>query len=188
MTTHRQRWEVLSSQQLLDASPWFRAYQEHVRLPNGIEIVDYYRIDLLSYTKVFALTSDQQVVMIEQYRHGPQVVSLELPAGGLETEGEMQNPLLSAQRELLEETGMVAVEWRPLGRFFMDGNRGCGWAHGFLALGAKLQQAPALDTTELMVTRLIPLDEVREMWLNGHISSVSSVALIGLALGHLETS
>lgn len=179
----QQAWEVLSATLLLDSAPWLRVSREHVRLPNGVEIEDFYRVDIPAYVKIFALTPDQKVVMVENYRHGPQLVSLELPAGKIEPD---KTPLETAQRELLEETGMVAADWMALQDCYIDGNRGCGWVYGFLARHATYRQPPELEETEILQVVLTPVAELRQWWQQGKIKSVSSVALIGLALAHLE--
>ncbi len=70
---------------------------------------------------MFAQTDKGAVVMARHYKHGPRHVILSLPAGHLEP-GEQ--PLDSAKRELLEETGFVAddKDWRSLGSFVVSGN------------------------------------------------------------------
>lgn len=176
-------WEVLSSRLLLDASPWVRVFGEHVRLPNGYEIGDYYRVTMPDWAQVFAVTADGWVTMIEHYKHGASVVSLELPAGYLEP-GEP--PEEAARRELLEETGMEADIWRSMGSYFVDGNRGCGWTHAFLALEARQIAQPHLEESEIIVSRRMTLDEVRAAWRGGRIHNVATIAAVGLALALLE--
>jgi ADP-ribose pyrophosphatase len=176
-------WTVLSARVLLDCPPWLRVEQEHVRLPNGHEIIDYYRIAMPSWAQIFALTGDGRVAMIEHYKHGDERVSLELPAGYLEG-GEP--PEQAARRELLEETGLEADDWQFLGRYFIDGNRGCGATYIFLAQGARQVAPPNLEISEIMNQRGLTLPEVRAAWRGGQIHNVSTVAAIGLALAALE--
>lgn len=184
LLSHQQAWEILSQTVLVDGSPWLKVSVEHVRLPNGVEINGFYRVDIPDYVKVFAVTDDGQVVINENYRHGPQTLSIELPAGMIDKN---TTPLENAQRELLEETGMIAREWHYLGRYFVDGNRGCGWMHAFLAQGATYHQPPELESTELIQSCLIPLAQVREWWLTGKIQSAITIAVVGLAMAHLQS-
>lgn len=177
-------WEIIERRQVLDASPWLRVYEEHVRLPNGYEITDFHRLEAPNYVKIFAMTPDQQVILIEHYKHGPQKVSLELPAGGVEAHE--TDPLAAAKRELLEETGMVAEAWQTLGKCYIDGNRGVGWMYAFLATGVTQSQAPMPDPSELQIIHLYSLEKLRELWQNGHVEHVASVAVIGWALAKLS--
>jgi ADP-ribose diphosphatase len=177
-------WEVLETHNLLDCSPWFTVRQESVRLEDGQTIVpNFYIIDALSYAMVFALTPDQQVVLVEQYKHAAGRRVFELPAGYV-TPGEA--PLECAQRELLEETGMAAPEWKPLGTFIQDGNRGCGTCFAFLARGAKQVATPDSGDLQRQVVHLFDLPTLRDFWLSGGLSVVGSVAIIGLGLAALQ--
>jgi ADP-ribose pyrophosphatase len=175
-------WRVLESTELINRLPWLRVSAEHVRLPNGHEIPDFYRVELPEWAQVFAVTDDGRVAMIEHYKHGPGVVSLELPAGYLEP-GE--DPEAAARRELREETGLTSDSWRYLGRYFIDGNRGCGASHIFLVQGARQVGAPQLEESEMITQRRLALDEVRAAWRDGTITNMSTVGAVGLALAIL---
>lgn len=177
-------WQVLK-QTVLYESQWLRLLMEHVRLPNRVEIEDFYRIEMIPYVMMFAVDREGCVAMVEHYKHGPQLVSLELPAGYIENE----NPLETAKRELLEETGLVSEEWVYLGKFFKDGNRGCGWVNGFLARNAEHTNQLHHEATEIMTIHFKPLDDVYNLWCQGNISNVSSLGIIGrslLELGYLQ--
>lgn len=173
------RWDVLHQQLLYDASPWLKLSSEHVRLPNGVEIPDFYRIDMASYVIIFAVDTQDRVAMVEHYKHGPQQVSMELPAGYIEPG---DDPLASAQRELQEEAGMVSDAWSSLGSYFIDGNRGCGWMHAFLARHARITGQTAYEPTELIQLHFKPLDAVYNLWQAGQITNATAMAVIGRAL------
>lgn len=176
-------WQTLAAETLLDRAPWLTVSVEHVRLPNGHEIADFHRIDMPDWAQVFAITGDQHVVMIEHYKHGPQMTSLDLPAGYLDP-GE--DPLVAARRELREETGLEADHWHALGKYFIDGNRGCGSSHLFLATGARQVAPPNLEASEIITPLRLTLDEVRAAFLGGRITNLATIAAVGLALATLE--
>jgi ADP-ribose pyrophosphatase len=176
-------WDVLSSKELLACPPWLRVSAEHVRLPNGHEISDFYRIEMPEWAQVFSVSDDGRVPMVEHYKHGVHMVSLELPAGYLDP-GE--SPEACARRELREETGVEASDWRYLGRYFVDGNRGCGASHVFLARHAHLVAAPEREASEIMALHWLALDDVRAAWLGGRIHNMSTIGAVGLALAMLE--
>lgn len=181
MTHHP--WEVLKSTVIHDALPWVKLSSEHVRLPNGVEIQDFYRVEIHSYVTLFPVRADGQVALVEHYKHGPQVISLELPAGYIDA-GE--TPLEAAQRELAEETGLVSEDWMDLGRYFIDGNRGGGWSYGFLARNAYQAGQPQPEDTELMTIHYKSLEDVYRLWRANHIMNAVAMGLIGRCLLELD--
>lgn len=171
-------WRTLSRKLAFDASPWVRHWVEKVELPNGIIADDFHTIELRDFAIVLALTSDGLVIGERHYRHGVGEVCFVLPAGYVEP-GEA--PLAAAQRELLEETGYRADDWLSLGSFVVDGNRGCGRMHAFLARGAHEVQPQDLDSMEEIHVDLIPLDAVLMMLSKGEIKTLATAAALGLA-------
>src|SRR5438874_1514598 len=117
---------MVSSRTLFEMPGRIRVDAEAVRLPDGRVIDDYLQVRMGSFSVVYAETDDESVVCLRQYKHGPKCVSLTLPAGHLDA-GE--SPIEAAKRELLEETGFEAQEYRLLGSFVVNGNQGCGTAH-----------------------------------------------------------
>lgn len=173
------RWETLARREVVDARPWVRVWADDLRLPDGRVIQGFATIELPDYAVVVALTPGGDVVIERNYKHGPRRVCLNLPAGYLEP-GEA--PLAAAQRELLEETGYVADEWVPLGRFTTDGNRGCGTASLFLARGARQVAPPQAHDLEVLTIDLLPLDELAQTVRRGEVAILSIAAAIGLAV------
>jgi 8-oxo-dGDP phosphatase len=91
--------------------PVFSVVCDNVRMPDGtVARRDYTRHR--DAVAVVALTDDRKVVLIRQYRHPLGTAIWELPAGLLDVDGEPA--LLAAQRELAEETDLVAESWSEL--------------------------------------------------------------------------
>ena len=122
MSYKHQKWQVLTKKSILVKKPWFEVFRESVRLPDGKVISEYYGIEMPHYTAVFAVTEDQKIIVLRCYRHAIGEITLTMPGGMIE-EGE--SPLEGVKRELLEETGFVAKEWKPLGTFVGYPTRGC---------------------------------------------------------------
>ena len=177
-------WQVLQTRPLCDRPPWLSLWEEDVRLPSGVLITGYLRMTGRDYAMAFALTLDGRVPLVCQYKHGVGEPVYDLPAGYLD--GPSEPPLAAAQRELREETGLVAPHWEALGAMPIDTNRGDTRAHPFLARGARLAGPPALDASEEIEVSYHSPGELREMVRRGEIVSLASVAAIMLALDRLD--
>lgn len=138
-------------------------------------------IEAVDWVNVIAVTPDDRVVLVRQYRAGSDSICLEIP-GGMVDAGE--SPLEAAVRELEEETGFTATRWKPLGTVLpnpaIQGNR----LHSFLALGAARTASQRLDTSEVIAIDVVPLAEVQEMLRDGRIDH----ALVVDAFAHLAFS
>ncbi|MEJ7596901.1 MAG: NUDIX hydrolase [Kofleriaceae bacterium] len=143
-------------------------------------------IECVDWVNVIALTRDDQVVLIRQFRPGTGKVCLEIP-GGMVDPGE--EPDVAAARELAEETGYSAERWRLLGKVAPNPAIQNNYLHSYLALDAEPTGAPRPDGNEVIALELAPLSEVREMLRDGRIDHalvVDAFAHLALALGPLR--
>jgi 8-oxo-dGTP pyrophosphatase MutT (NUDIX family) len=104
-----------------------------------------------------ALTPEREIVLIEEYRHGVERLSVELPCGTPDDENE--DVLAATKRELLEETGYAAEEWHALGSSTANTARQNNRVHAFLALDARKVADQALDPGEVIRTHVVPWDK-----------------------------
>lgn len=149
-------WQRVSSEQVADCRV-FRVRRDLSQSPRDKSQHDFYCIEAPDWVNIIPLTANDEVVMIEQYRHGTGEVTLEIP-GGMVDEGE--SPRESAARELLEETGYLAAKTIELGRARPNPAIQDNWIHLFLAPDASYTRAPQFDTTEHTVVRLVPLAQI----------------------------
>ncbi len=179
MKDHRLKpWQVLDSREVFQAPPYIRVFRQKVRLPNGRVVDDYHQIRLTDFVMVVASTPDGRVLIERQYKHGIGEVTLVVPAGTL-SPGE--EPLAAAQRELLEETGYTAEDWRLVGSFVTHGNYGCAKAHVFVAQRAQAVARPDSGDLEDMEILLLRPEELYEALRSGRVHSLSAAAAIALA-------
>ena len=159
--------------------PWVEVYTDTVELPDGRVRERFHHVVLPEFAITVAVTPDDRFVMVREYKHGPASVCLNAPAGGL-ARGE--DPLDGARRELLEETGYAADDWRTLGSFVIDGSTGCGRGHVFLARGARPVAAPRLDDFEEIDVVLLDEPRLRAALTSGEVVMMPTACAIGLAL------
>jgi 8-oxo-dGTP pyrophosphatase MutT (NUDIX family) len=170
-------WEIITDTALVSRT-WLEVREQRVRLANGNEIEQFHLINGPHWTAVLCLTTDLQVVLVRQYRHGFGGASLELPAGVIEPS---EAPIDAARRELLEESGFEAAAIEPLLSTAPEPSRSSTRAHFFFASGARPVAAQQLDHSEDMVVVLVPVSELLELIDHGHIVHAAHIAAILLA-------
>ena len=179
MSFDNQKWNSLTKESILVKKPWFEVFREEIRLPDGKVVPEYYEIEMPHYTAVFAVTVEQQIMVLRCYRHAIGEVTLTMPGGMIE-DGE--SPLEGIQREFLEETGYVAKDWKSLGSFIGNSTRGCGTYHLFFATEAESVQKPDSGDLEELELLLWSPEEVEQAIDGGQAKSlgVASMLLLGL--------
>lgn len=167
---------------------WIRVIEDEVVRPDGETGI--YGVVEMAHPAAFvvALTDDDEVLLVTVDRHTVGE-TVEVPAGG--TDGE--DPLVAAQRELAEETGYEASDWREIGRMTALNGIARAVEHVFLATGLR----PAGDAGASHETRLeegissvgaVPWAETMRMVRDGEIDDGETVAALmyaALALGRL---
>lgn len=169
-------WKILSSRYV---HPRFRA--DTVELANG-KTFEPFVFEFRDWANVLALTKNNEAVLVKQYRHGVQEISLELP-GGVVDDGE--NPLEGAKRELLEETGYRAGQIIEVGKFYPNPAIQQNTLYCYLATNAEWVGEQHLDESEEIEVVLVPLDELVEMVKQGRIMHALNVAVLFQALAYL---
>ncbi len=167
-------WDVLSTRVLLDRR-WLRVHEQRVALPNGAVIEEFHLLDSPDWVGVLALTAQQEMVMVDQYRHGIGRVSRELPAGVVDA-GE--TPALAARRELLEETGYLADDLIPLFVVAPEPHRSSHYGHFYVARNVRFTGVATPEPSEVLEVHVRPVAEVVEDALGGRIIHAAHTAAI----------
>lgn len=151
--------------------------RDHIRLPSGRIINDYYRIEAPDGVIVHATGRDGRILMERHYKQSVGRVILTSPAGGINP-GE--TPLAAAKRELLEETGYAAGQWKYGGAFGIDGTRGICKAHIFLAEDLCIEADPHLDDMENHELVFLSMDEIISAFENMEIVLIPDLAILAM--------
>ena len=178
-------WNTLARQVVFqpDGGRYLTVEQHAVELPDGQVIDDWMWLDTPDFINVVLETEDGRFVCFRQTKYAAAGPTLGVVGGYIEL-GE--DPLAAAQREVLEETGYVATEWHALGNYAVDGNRGAGRAHFFLARGGRWQQPIDADDLEEQELLLLTRDELLQAALGDACDVLPWIANITLALLKLE--
>jgi 8-oxo-dGTP pyrophosphatase MutT (NUDIX family) len=152
-----QPWQKVESKALGD----FRVFTLRVDKkisPRTAVPHDFYVIDSVPWVNVVATTGDNELVMIEQFRHGTNTVELEIP-GGIMDKGD-GDPVATGARELREETGYEGQNARLLGEVFPNPAIMSNTCYTILIEHCALKHPTQWDSGEDILTRLVPVAEI----------------------------
>ena len=174
-----QPWKKISSKPVGD----FRIFKIRSDLcinPRTGREHDFYILDSVNWVNVIALTPDQKMIMIRQYRHGSGTVELEIP-GGMMDPGET-DPVATAVRELREETGYEGENARLLGRIHSNPAILSNTTFTVLIENCRLKHDVEFDSGEDLATQLVPVAEIPQLVADESIGH----SLVVVALYHFE--
>jgi ADP-ribose pyrophosphatase len=141
---------------------------------------EFFIIDSVNWVNVIALTPDHHMVLVEQYRQGSDTVELEIPGGMMDAADGA--PEATGIRELREETGYTGERPQLIGQVFPNPAIMDNTCFTILVENCRLTAATHFDQTEDLITKLVPMDEVRALVASGKIRH----SLVVAALFHFE--
>ncbi len=161
---------------------WLSVEEHSVQLPDGRVIAPWPWVVSSDFVLVLAITQDERFLIFRQTKYAVDVMVNQdtlAPVGGyLEPD---EDPKLAARRELQEETGYRCQDLIHLSSTVVDGNRGGGMGHLYLATGAKFEEKIESDDLEEQDLLLMSRDEL-EAALDANEFRVGVWALV-VALG-----
>ncbi|MDN6695573.1 MAG: NUDIX hydrolase, partial [Corynebacterium casei] len=168
--------KVLSSELLLDA-PIVAVRQDKLAMPND-QVAFREVIEHMGAVAVVAINENNEIAMVNQYRHSVKRRLWEIPAGLLDIKDESE--ILGAQRELVEEAGLEAAEWSVLTDLVTSPGFCEESARVFLAQGLTRVERPEAfgDEEADMDFAWVDLDDAVAKVLNGEINN--SIAVAGI--------
>ncbi len=149
-------WELLESKKVFD-SPYVEVFQDKLKKGNGETIDDFYSIKRKSWVAIAALTNENSLPLISQYKNGIKDVIWSLPAGLVDKD---EAPIKAAERELLEETGFTSDSFIDFGMFAASPGGITEKAGLYLAKNARKVAEQKLDSDEEIEVKLFALDEL----------------------------
>ena len=166
MNKQPETWKRVASEKVADCRI-FRVRQDVCRRESDGFEANFFCLENPDWVNVIALTRENEVILIEQFRHGIEQITLEIP-GGMVDDGE--KPQMAAQRELLEETGFSSNEFILLGKSHPNPAINNNLVYHYLAVDCEKTQETSFDDHESVVTKLVSLDNVDELVAKGEIT------------------
>ena len=133
-------------------------------------------LDCVNWVNVVAVTAEQQLVMIEQYRHGSGTVELEIPGGMLDA-GDVSAEAAGV-RELREETGYEGQNPQLIGEVFPNPAIMSNTCFTVMVENCRCIHPVEFDHGEDLLTRLVPVSQIPELVAGGKIRH--SLVVVGL--------
>jgi len=172
-TEDKVSWTKLS-EKLVRTSPYYIQAEKQYRLPNGkhkTAFVGNHRPFVIG----LALTKNKEVILVKEYRPGPEKLMLDLPSGSIE-EGE--DPIEAMRRELREETGWLGTP--ELVNVTHTGPYSNQMRHTFVVHDCVKVGPQELDHDEFIEVVVMPLEEFYEKWVATGVTTNGSAVLFCL--------
>ncbi|WP_414587680.1 NUDIX hydrolase [Scytonema sp. PCC 10023] len=138
-------WQVIGSKTTYEDA-WLKVQSDCCLTKSGKVIEPYHVLQYPTWVNVVALTSDTEILLVRQYRHGVARILTELPSGAVESSDE--NPEAAIRRELMEETGFTGGEFFQIGCTYANPANHNNLVWSFLAINIQLTQELKLDFNE----------------------------------------
>lgn len=172
------KWEKLSSRYLV-REKWATLRVDTCKLQNGTVKDDYYVLEYPDWANAVALTTDNKIIMVRQYRHGADLVSLEIP-GGVIDPGE--KPEDGIKRELLEETGYSFDHCELIATLYPNPATSNNRTFTYLLTGGVKTHTQHLDEHEILNVEEYTIEEAKALLEDNQIAQAlhSSALFYGL--------
>jgi 8-oxo-dGTP pyrophosphatase MutT (NUDIX family) len=166
-------WAIRSARTVYE-NPWMSLREYQATAPTGYE-ARYGVVGFRNYAlAILPIHEDGSITLVGQHRFPLADYSWEIPEGG----GPIgEAPLAGAQRELREEAGLIAADWREVLRLQLSNSITDEQGFGFIATGLSPVETDP-DETEVFQIRQVPFRQALDLAMAGQIQDVLTVAML----------
>lgn len=172
MNDYNNPWKIIDAREIYD-NPWINLTEYNVINPTGGKGI-YGKVHFKNKAiGIVPLDEALNTYLVGQYRFTINEYSWEIPEGGCLDEA----PLVAAQRELLEETGLKAGRWQLIREMYLSNSVTDEISYVYVATQLT-QHAPAPEETEQLIVRKMPFEEAYTMAMRGDIKDALTIAAL----------
>ncbi len=175
------KWQKLSSRYLVKEK-WATLRVDTCKLQNGTIKDDYFVLEYPNWVNAIALTKEHKVIMVRQYRHAADIISLEIPGGVMDGE---ESPEFAVRRELLEETGYSFEKAELIATLYPNPATSNNKTFTFLLTGGTKTHEQHLDEHEILNVEEYSVEEVKQLLLTNKIDQALHTAALYYGLEKL---
>jgi ADP-ribose pyrophosphatase len=176
------KWQKLSSRYLVKEQ-WATLRVDTCDLQNGIIKDDYFVLEYPNWVNAVALTEDNEIIMVRQYRHAGDIISLEIPGGVIDGD---EKPEDAVRRELLEETGYSFKTIALIATLYPNPATANNVTYTYLLTGGIKTQEQHLDEHEILNVEKYSIAEVKQLLLENKIDQSLHASALFYGLLKLE--
>jgi 8-oxo-dGTP pyrophosphatase MutT (NUDIX family) len=165
MTKIENCWKILDSEVAYDAG-FLKLFKDRVSL-NKKKEADFYHFETFNWVNIIAVTNEEQLILIRQFRHGIQETNLEIPGGCIDPTD--RSPIDAAIRELKEETGYAGGKATLIGSVSPNPALQNNRCYTVLISGVEQKFPQRLDDMEMINVELYSFNKVKEFIRSGEL-------------------
>lgn len=176
------KWKTLSSKYLV-REKWATLRVDTCDLRNGQIKDDYYVLEYPNWVNAIALTQDNKILLVTQYRHAGDIISLEVPGGVMDGD---ESPEYAIRRELLEETGYSFDSAELIATLYPNPATANNVTYTYLLKGGVKIQEQHLDEHEILNVETYSIAEVEQLLSENKIDQALHAAALFYGLLKLK--
>ncbi len=174
------KWQNLSTRYVV-REKWATLRVDTCKLQDGVIKDDYYVLEYPNWVNAVAITKENKMILVRQYRHAADIISLEIPGGVIDGD---EKPEDAVKRELLEETGYAFDTIELLATVYPNPATATNQTFTYLLTGGVKTHEQHLDEHEFLAVEEYTLEEVKDLLLNHKIDQ--ALHITGIFYGLLK--
>jgi len=178
------KWQKIASKYLVKEK-WATLRVDTCKLQNGLIKDDYYVLEYPNWVNAVALTIENKLILVRQYRFAADIISLEIP-GGVIDEGE--DPETAIKREMLEETGYQFQSCELIATMYPNPATSTNQTFTYFLTGGVKVQEQHLDEHEILNVEEYTVEEVKQLLSNHKIDQALHISALYYGLLKLVPS